>query len=70
MRFSEVFEAAINGSKFKLKIWTDDVFISAQFPDEHSKMSHPYLYVTSRFGKVPWLPNQVELFSKEWVIVK
>ena len=23
----------------------------------------------SRFGRVPWIPNYVELFAKEWEIV-
>ncbi len=29
-------------------------------------MTAPYLYVTSRFGKVPWMPTVIELFSEHW----
>lgn len=53
----------------RLSHWKEDVVIRIQFPDEDSKMSAPYLYVESRFGRVPWMPNQIEIFSRDWVIV-
>lgn len=46
--------------------WGKDVCIKCQRPDENSKMTHPYLYVSSRYGMVPWMPTQVELFSEKW----
>ena len=54
----------------RLPSWKEDVVILVQVPDEHSKMSHPYLYVTSRFGACPWKETYVELFSKEWDLVE
>ena len=53
----------------RLTHWKEDVVVRIQFPDENSKMTAPYLYVESRFGRVPWMPNQIEMFSREWVIV-
>lgn len=53
----------------RLPHWKEDVVIRIQFPDEDSKMSAPYLYVESRFGRVPWIPTQIELFSREWIVV-
>lgn len=53
----------------RLPHWKEDVIVRIQFPDENSKMTAPYLYVESRFGRVPWIPTQIELFSREWVIV-
>jgi hypothetical protein len=32
-------------------------------------MTAPYLYVESRFGRVPWKETFIELFSEEWEIV-
>jgi hypothetical protein len=32
-------------------------------------MTAPYLYVQSRFGKVPWRETMIELFSEEWEVV-
>jgi hypothetical protein len=59
-----------NGGKVKLPKWGEDVHISIQFPDEHSKMTAPYMYVTSRFGMVPWIPTMIEMLSMEWVVSK
>ena len=52
----------------RLPNWRGDVIIRVQVPDEHSKMTAPYLYVESRFGKVPWKETMIELFSNDWEI--
>lgn len=70
MRFDEAF-ATVSKHKnvyMALPMWSDDVKVFCQFPDEKSKMTHKYLYVESRFGRVPWLPTQVELFSNDWKV--
>lgn len=71
---NQTFGAAIDASKtgktFRLPSWQEDVFISLQVPDEHSKMTAPYLYVTSRFGRVPWIPTMIEILSEKWSIVE
>jgi hypothetical protein len=53
----------------RLPIWKDDVCIRIQYPDKNSKMTAPYLYVDSRYGKVPWKETMIELFSNEWVLI-
>ena len=53
----------------RLPQWKEDVVIRAQYPDEHSKMTAPYLYVESRFGRVPWKETMIELFSENWEVV-
>lgn len=53
----------------RLPQWKEDVKICVQYPTDLSKMSHPYLFVESRFGKVPWKETFVEMFSKEWMII-
>lgn len=62
-------EAAMRGKGMRLKQWQPDVIVRAQFPDDHSKMTAPYLYVESRFGKVPWKETMMEMFSENWEIV-
>ena len=64
--FSEALLMLKLGEKMKLKHWGDDVYISLQRPDDNSKMTHPYLSVTSRNGMVPWNLTQVELLSINW----
>ena len=69
LTFGRAFEAVKQGKGMRLPKWSPDVVIRAQYPDEHSKMTAPYLYVESRFGKVPWKETMVELFSTEWQVV-
>ena len=61
-----------NGDNFGMRLpqWSEDVVIKLQRPDEHSKMTAPYLYVESRYGRVPWRETVIEMFSNKWVIVK
>lgn len=68
MNFGQAFEAVKNGKSMRLPKWLPDVKIKAQYPDENSKMTAPYLYVESRYGMVPWKETMIELFSEEWEI--
>lgn len=70
--FGEAFETIKGSVKelgMRLPSWSEDVVIGIQYPDEHSKMTAPYLYVQSRFGKVPWKETMIELFSEKWQVV-
>ncbi|ASN71456.1 Thoeris anti-defense Tad2 family protein [Bacillus toyonensis] len=70
MNFGQAFEEVKKGKGMRLSQWSKDVVIRAQFPDEHSKMTAPYLYVESRFGRVPWKETNIELFAENWEVVK
>jgi hypothetical protein len=67
--FGEALECAKRGQGFRLPAWSPEVIIRAQYPDAGSANTAPYLYVTSRFGRVPWIPTMIEIFSEEWEIV-
>lgn len=71
--FGVAFEE-IKGSKKELGMrqpeWSEDVVVKIQRPDAHSKMTAPYLYIESRFGRAPWKENIVELFSEKWEVVE
>ena len=69
LNFGTAFAFVKEGGGMRLPSWSEDVVIRAQFPDEHSKMTAPYLYVESRFGRVPWKETMIELFSEEWQTV-
>lgn len=54
------------------------LYVMLQVPDEHSKMTRPYLYLvspagsTNQFGgedkehRVPWLASQTDLLANDW----
>ena len=45
-------------------------FLAAQFPDEFSKMTLPYIYISTVQGDlVPWLASQTDLMAEDWEIV-
>lgn len=70
MTFGLAFDSIRTGyTGMRLPQWSEDVVIRIQTPDEHSKMTAPYLYVESRFGLVPWKETMIELFSDQWVLV-
>jgi hypothetical protein len=69
MNFGEAFEEVKKGHAMRLPSWQEGVRIMAQFPDAHRKMTAPYLYVESRFGKVPWIGTMIELFAENWEVV-
>lgn len=46
------------------------MYIEAQFPDEHSKMTLPYISMRTVQGDlVPWLASQTDLLSEDWEII-
>lgn len=69
MNFEEAFTQVKNGEGMRLPKWHTDVSVYAQYPDVDSKMTAPYLYVKSRYGRVPWQATNIELFSEDWGIV-
>lgn len=70
MVFGDAFEQVKKGKGMRLPQWSPEVVIRVQHPDEHSKMTAPYLYVESRFGRVPWKETMIELFSDKWEVVE
>jgi hypothetical protein len=45
-------------------------FLTLQKPDEHSKMTLPYIFITTVQGElVPWLSSQTDMLSEDWMIV-
>ena len=70
IQFEEALKAMKDGKSIRLSQWKEDVYISIQTPDNNSKMTAPYMYVTSRNGKAPWIPTQIEIMSNQWEICK
>lgn len=55
------------------------LFLTLQVPDEHSKMTRPYIYMTAPVGstaqfgyleeteqRVPWLASQTDIMAEDW----
>lgn len=70
MNFSEALELMKQGKEVRCLGWNGcGMTVQAQYPDENSMMTEPYLYM--RIGvltRLPWTPSQKDLFSVEWEI--
>jgi hypothetical protein len=43
------------------------MWIMLQVPDEHSKMSLPYIFMKTAQGEfVPWLASQTDILAEDW----
>ena len=60
------------GATLERQEWNGNgMYCYAQFPDERSKMTHPYLVMfipdcTEGNIMLPWQPTQVDLFANDW----
>jgi hypothetical protein len=42
-------------------------YLTLQVPDMHSKMTLPYIYITTVDGeRVPWLASQTDMLAFDW----
>jgi len=47
------------------------MWIKLQVPDEHSKMTLPYIYMkTAQDDLVPWVASQTDLLAEDWRVVE
>ena len=78
MDFSLALRLVKKGIKIRRNGWNGKgLWIELQKPDEHSKMTLPYLYLNYPKGdiyhngcRVLWLPSQTDLLENDWEVVK
>ena len=56
------------GEKVSRDVWNGKgMWLELQVPDEHSKMSLPYIYMKTVDDKlVPWLASQTDMLAEDW----
>lgn len=75
-KYSTDFGGALAALRAGLKVtrhgWNGKgMWLALQIPDEHSKMSLPYIYMSTTTGDlVPWLASQTDLLANDWVVTK
>lgn len=76
--FGEALEALKRGERMCRAGWNGKgIYIELQRPDEHSKMTLPYIYIVTTElqsdnpdaprGVVPWLASQTDLLAEDWI---
>lgn len=71
MSFGAAIQELKAGSKVARKGWNGKgMWLALQVPDEFSKMSLPYIYMSTVDGKlVPWLASQTDMLAEDWEVV-
>lgn len=71
MDFSEALRCIKNGQRLARAGWNGKgMHIEIQRPDQHSKMTLPYIFMFTATGdRVPWLASQTDLLAEDWVTV-
>lgn len=81
MNFGKALEALKEGKKVARAGWNGKgIYIELQLPDQHSKMTLPYIYIVTNGlitdnpaapkGVVPWLAPQTDMLADLRVIAK
>lgn len=70
--FGIAIEMLREGHRMTRRGWNGkDMWVELQTPDEHSKMSLPYIYMrTADKQYVPWVASQTDMLAEDWVIVQ
>jgi hypothetical protein len=68
MHFGDAIAQLRKGHKLTRTGWNGKgLWLELQVPDEHSKMTLPYIYINYPTGsKVPWLASQTDMLSGDW----
>lgn len=68
MNFGQAIESLKAGKKVSRSGWNGkSMWLALQVPDEHSKMSLPYIYMFTADKKlVPWLASQTDMLAEDW----
>ncbi len=71
MNFGGALEELEDGNKVARAGWNGpNQCLELQVPDEHSKMTLPYIYIVTVQGDlVPWVSSQTDLLAKDWQVV-
>lgn len=81
--FGAALEALKAGQSVSRLGWNGKgLYLTLQTPDEHSKMTRPYIYITTPVGttnqfggvnekeqRVPWLASQTDLLAIDWFTI-
>lgn len=71
MDIGQAIEAMRNGGRVSREGWNGPgQHLEMQVPDEHSKMTLPYVFITTVQGdRVPWLASQTDLLANDWYVL-
>lgn len=79
MNFGQALALLKQGYRVQRAGWNGKgMWLNLQVPDEHSKMTLPYLYLNYPEGsaaypagaRVPWLASQTDMLAEDWAVLE
>jgi hypothetical protein len=78
MDFSEALIACKSGKRIMREGWNGKgMWLELLRPDEHSKMTLPYIYInypdnvfSTANARVPWLASQTDILAEDWAVIE
>jgi Protein of unknown function (DUF2829) len=69
LNFGDAIVSLKQGNRVYRKGWNGkNMYLELQIPDDHSKMTLPYIYMfTAQGDLVPWLASQSDILSEDWL---
>lgn len=69
--FGQALELLKEGRRVAREGWNGkNQHLELQVPDEHSKMTLPYIFIDTVQGdKVPWLASQTDMLASDWYVL-
>lgn len=70
MTFGDALVQLLAGVSVQRTGWNGNHSLTLQVPDSNSKMTQPYIYMTTEQGAVvPWVASQTDLLATDWAVV-
>ena len=66
INFSDALELLKEGKKVARFSWPDDIWIELQRPDEHSKMTMPYIFMSKHGERFPLDLTCESILANDW----
>lgn len=71
MDFGGALHCMLGGSKVFRQAWALHIMLGLQKPDDHSKMTRPYIYIqegADGYDCVPWVATHEDMLATDWVM--
>ena len=70
MNFGDAIEKLKQRARVCREGWNGrGMWLELQVPDEHSKMTQPYIYIkTVQDDLIPWLASQADMLAEDWMV--
>jgi hypothetical protein len=68
MNFGEALKAMYSDNRVTRRGWNGKgMWVALQRPDQHSKMTLPYIYMSTVDGElVPWVASHTDMLAHDW----